>query len=94
LEQKTTRKTILDGFSTTLNSFIVDLQTNSGYKSAVNPNCFGNKSTVYYKTNNSNSIHLCSLAFDNSLDDKVQTGIISLSSILNSIQASSAAAEY
>ncbi len=29
----------------------------------------------------------------NSLDDKVQTGIISLSSILNSIQASSAA-EY
>lgn len=84
----------LDGFSTTLNFFITDMiQTNSCYKSAVNPNCLGNKYTVCYKTIKGNSIQLCLLAFDNSLEDKVQTGTISLSSILNSIQDSSAA-EY
>lgn len=46
--------------------FIIDMiQTYSCCKSAVNPNCLGNKSTMCYKTINGNNIQLCSLAFYN-----------------------------
>lgn len=41
------------------------IQTYSCCKSAVNPNCLGNKSTMCYKTINGNNIQLCSLAFYN-----------------------------